>query len=193
MHQDLAVRKSTIAGRGVYALRDFKRGETLRRFGGKVTSVPSLKRIYKKGGAKVSCDAFQIGVRKYLILDEFSVCINHSCSPNTAFKGERELVAIKPIKKGDEIFYDYSATEWTPRDYTEYNHSMWPMNCKCGSAHCRKLITCFAYLPKAVQRKYLAGTIQDHIREKLKLPADKQRCDVCEKRISEFKKHSLHR
>ncbi len=184
----LVVGISTISGRGVFAGKDFKPGETICRFAGRIVSVDDLRRIYKTRAAKVSCDALQVGVRKYLLIDEPFVLINHSCSPNAAFKNERTLVAKKRIRKGEELFYDYSATEWTPRDYTEYNHAMWPMRCTCGSRNCRGLIACFPYLPKRLQRAYLAGTIQDHVRKKLDLPETARRCDVCEARIAASKK-----
>ena len=189
----IIVGKSGVSGRGVFAGKDFKRGEIICRFTGTVVSIEDMKRIYKRGKSKVSCDAFQIGARKYLLIDEPFVLINHSCDPNTAFKGERTLVARKAIKKGDELFYDYSTTEWTARDYTEYDCRMWPMRCGCGTRSCRGLITCFPLLPKATQKKYLAGTIKSYIRANMKLPEPEHHCAVCEARLVAFRKRAAAR
>ncbi|PIN96683.1 SET domain-containing protein-lysine N-methyltransferase [Candidatus Pacearchaeota archaeon CG10_big_fil_rev_8_21_14_0_10_31_9] len=55
--------------------------------------------------------------------------INHSCSPNAEFDikgGKVWIVAIKNIKKGEEITYDYG-----------YDLENWHEHpCKCGSENC---------------------------------------------------------
>ncbi len=55
--------------------------------------------------------------------------INHSCNPNAEFDIKKErvwIVAIKNIKKGEEITYDYG-----------YDIENWQDHpCKCGSKNC---------------------------------------------------------
>ena len=55
--------------------------------------------------------------------------INHSCNPNAEFdvkEGRVWIVAIKNIKKGEEITYDYG-----------YDIENWQdHSCKCGSKNC---------------------------------------------------------
>ncbi len=76
-------------------------------------------------------------------LDDY---INHSCNPNSGLiiKNEKvNLIAIKNIKNGKEITYDYSTT---------INEDNWKMRCNCGSKICRKIIKDFKYLPKNIKK-----------------------------------------
>lgn len=57
---------------------------------------------------------------------------NHSCDGNLGFDKYGDFIAIKNIKKGEELCYDYGLIESNP-DYK--------MTCKCKSRNCRKIIT----------------------------------------------------
>lgn len=56
---------------------------------------------------------------------------NHSCDPNAAFDEAGNLVAIKHVRAGTEITWDYGTLEKNPA---------FRMECKCGSPKCRKVI-----------------------------------------------------
>lgn len=56
------------------------------------------------------------------------------------------MVAIKDIRRGDEITWDYS---------TWQDEKDWKMNCNCGSKNCRGIISRFRVLSKNIQRKYI--------------------------------------
>ena len=56
---------------------------------------------------------------------------NHSCSPNTAYKG-LNVLSIRPILKGEELTLDYAFL---------LDENMEPFICNCGNANCRGLIT----------------------------------------------------
>jgi len=75
--------------------------------------------------------------------------INHSCDPNSYVKtvqGVRTLLAMRQIKKGAEITYDYAIN-----GYYETSNP-----CNCGAKNCRKILNCdFFQLPEALQQKYL--------------------------------------
>ena len=58
--------------------------------------------------------------------------MNHSCNPNVAFNNKYDFIALRKIKKGEELVWDYG--------YDEHNPTF-KMNCVCGSNHCRKVIT----------------------------------------------------
>lgn len=181
MESALIVKKSSVDGTGVFAGRDFEVGETICMFGGQRVSVQELRDKIALGRDDLSCDSFQLGEREYLLLDEPYVYVNHSCVPNAGFKNETEMVALVDIKKGDELFFDYSTTEWTPQEFTEYDYSEWPMPCRCGTVSCRRLVTCFVCLPEEVRERHLErGVLQDYIKEKASRPLDAQRCYVCE-------------
>jgi len=93
-------------------------------------------------------------------LDDF---FNHPCNPNSGLKiqnGKAILVAIKNIKSGEEITWDYSTT---------MNEDDWEMDCVCGSKNCRGRIRDFKYLPENVQQKYInLRIVPKYILENLK-------------------------
>lgn len=79
--------------------------------------------------------------------------VNHSCNPNSGLmiQGKRAiLVAIKNIRKSEEITMDYSTT---------MDEDDWEMDCKCQSKNCRKRIRDFKYLPKETQQAYMVWGI----------------------------------
>lgn len=182
--QNFTIKKSTIQGKGAFAAKPIKKGELICIMRGKRFSMKELETIYREGNKRMGVDPLQVGVRSYILLDDPYNLINHSCDPNVAIQGENKLVAIKNIREGDEIAYDYSAVEWTPQEYPPYYTGSWPMLCKCGTKTCREVVGCFNYLPKSLQNKYIKlNAVPEHILKKIKLPIEKQRCLVCEKRF----------
>ena len=75
----------------------------------------------------------------------FSRFINHSCDPNSGIRGRQNVVAMKNIKKGEEVTIDYSITDDDPK---------WKMECRCGTKRCRKTIRSIQFLPKELIKKY---------------------------------------
>lgn len=74
--------------------------------------------------------------------------LNHSCRPNTAVRG-RELIALRPIGRYEELSFDYETTEW---------HMAEPFTCRCGNCGGRS-VRGFAFLPaeeRERRRPYLA-------------------------------------
>ncbi len=181
MNQHLIVKKSPIEGSGIFAGKDFKKGERICFMRGKAVNFATYATLHKKGNIRVSADPLQVGLLKYITLHDPFNLINHSCNPNAWMKGEQTLVALKPIRKGEEITYDYSSVEWTPQAYPPYYTDGWPMCCRCGSSSCRRKISCFPYLPKQVRAKYIVKKIvPNHIMKKLSWPIEQKRCFVCE-------------
>jgi len=54
------------------------------------------------------------------------------------------LVAMRDIKKDEEITFDYSMI----------TADGWPLECSCGSPSCRKLIGNYRDLPDELKKKY---------------------------------------
>lgn len=178
---DLVAGKSTIDRNGVFAGREFKKGDAVYTLTGKEIDIPSIERIYLNGLTRISTDGFQLSDERYMFLDTFSGYINHSCNPTCGVVKNGNLIALHDIHIGDEITYDYSSVEWTPLEYRAYDPREWPMVCRCGQSECRRLVTCFPCLPDVVRQKYIdAGMIPDHIKAKLLLPYEKTRCRTCE-------------
>lgn len=179
------IKESPIEGRGVFAAKDFEPGETICTFFGTKISVLDLIAKTASDSTRLTCDAFQVAEKEYLIIGSPYVYINHSCEPNSGFRGTGVLVAAREIRKGEEIVYDYSVTEWTPQEYTNYDYTEWPMPCRCGQSSCRKLVACFPCLPAPLREKYLdQNLIQDYIKAKASKPLEYQRCFICEKVLS---------
>ncbi len=57
---------------------------------------------------------------------------NHACNGNLGFDENGNFIAIKNIKKGEELTYDYGLVESYP---------YFIMMCECKGRKCRKLIT----------------------------------------------------
>ncbi len=116
-------------GKGIFAGENIGEDEEIFTINGKVIStfyIPFLSWIGKRW--------IGIGRNKWIKpnKDNFIYYTNHSCSPNSEIKDKVKLIALRDIKKLEEITFDYSKTEADP---------YWKMECKCGSKNCKKVIT----------------------------------------------------
>jgi SET domain-containing protein len=143
MDEKIIIKKSK-HGKGVFAARDIKKGEKIQEFTGNIIDYDDFPKDYDPENDHY----VQVDKRKYMgPSGNADDIFNHSCDPNAGLRINKEvfLVAIKDIKKGDEITWDYSTT----RDEDE-----WEMNCSCGSIICRKKVRDFKYLPREIQLRY---------------------------------------
>jgi len=138
--------KETENDKGIFSNKKFKAGDIILEFQGKFFTFASLPTPYNE----VEDHYVQIGEDLYMgpsgREDDF---FNHSCDPNDGLKIKDEkvfLIAVKDIKKGEEITWDYSTT----MDEDEFE-----MICNCGSKNCRKIIRDFKHLPKQLRQKYI--------------------------------------
>ena len=119
------------AGRGVIALRDFKAGDTLLEFKGKLCALDQLP----KPEDKESDYYLQIGPNLFIgPSGEVDDYVNHSCRPNCDIQvvGTRAfLIARHAIIVGEELTFDYASTMY---------NDPWTMKCKCGYPECRQII-----------------------------------------------------
>lgn len=149
-------------GLGVFAGEDIKKGETIKVFDGEVIDFAETEERIKEGDENRT-DTLQVGLELDMDLNEESRSFNHSCDPNAGFRGISELIAMRDIKKGEEITYDYSATVGP-----NVPDSLWEMPCTCGTDNCRKVIGNVLTIPKEQLNKYReAGTLQDYILKEL--------------------------
>ncbi len=135
-------------GRGLFATRHFRRGETLMRVEGRVVHHSVL---WKRGGSFAS-NCYRFGPNSYLDPgDHPSRYVNHACAPNIGLRKENNrlfLFVAAPVRAGAELLLDYSTTLG--------DDDIWTMRCNCGGAACRKTVRRFGALPAAVKRDYLA-------------------------------------
>ena len=130
------VKKSKIDKKGLYANCDIKKGTKIIEYKGKIISVKKSAEDPKFDNDKA---IYLFNINKRFDLDgdfRFNTArlINHSCSPNCEVLGEGLKVwvyAIKDIKKGDELSYDYGFS--FDEDFKNYP-------CRCGAKNCVKFI-----------------------------------------------------
>lgn len=134
------VGNSKIAGKGLFASKNIKKGEVVFIMKGEVIKMNAHNKD------RILALPNIVGIDKDLWIDpvEPYVFINHSCDPTTSVKGRVTYVALKNIKKGEEITFDYSISE----------DSSWTMKCSCGSYCCRKIIRGTRQLPPSFFKKY---------------------------------------
>lgn len=136
-------------GKGIFAKKDIKKGEFISSFeGGKVYFAKKASDLPNAPPKKVREHTVQFAKNKYMFKQSntksLANCINHSCNPNCGIKKLLRIVAMRKIKKGEELTWDYDMTE----------NSDWKMKCKCESRNCRKIIRGYRYLPQSFRRKY---------------------------------------
>ena len=109
----LEIRKSSIQGRGLFALQDIPWGKKIKEYAGKIISDKEAKKRAKKGASAI----MELGENENI--DGFdegngAAYANHSRENPTCFllrqKGKIWLVAgIEGIKAGEELTYDYGS------------------------------------------------------------------------------------
>ena len=144
MSKNVIVKAAGKKGKGVFALKDFQKDELILYITGEVAEINNPHSLSKYD--LDHCFPFdrEGKLYKYVLPNDPWQYLNHSCNPNAGIKNNRDLVAMKPIKKGEEICFDYSMN----------NIDDWTMKCHCGSKNCRKIISTFASLDEETKKKY---------------------------------------
>jgi SET domain-containing protein len=144
LDQPFVVKKSRIAGRGAFATRNIEKGERIVEYLGERVSHAEADARYDDHASEAH-HTFLFTVNRSIVIDAYvdgndARFINHSCDPNCESEIERGRVfidAIRNIKKGEELFYDYAyvrdGTE-TPKDEVGL------YGCRCGTKKCRGTI-----------------------------------------------------
>jgi SET domain-containing protein len=142
-------------GRGVFALENIAKGTVIHVLGGETISLNDFVQRVNSGTENPN-DPLQVGMRTYIDCDDLSRSFNHSCDPNAGLRKRSELFALRPILKGEQITFDYSAT---------IAPTLWKMSCHCGSENCRKIIGDVRSIPHAQLAKYKRlGAIQRYMK-----------------------------
>ncbi len=134
-------------GKGVFARTKIVKDEKIMEFRGETMKKIELPSPY----TEVKDLYVQIGKDLYMGpsggADDF---VNHSCDPNVALTidgNQVVLAAIKDIREGEEITWDYSTT---------MDEDEWEKDCMCDSRTCRRRIRDFKHLPESVRGTYCA-------------------------------------
>ncbi len=136
----LQVRRSSVHGRGVFALRPLSEGERLIEYKGEVIewdeamrrhphdpSDPNHTFYFHLDDGRVIDGAYQGNSARW---------INHACDPNCEAQedaGRIFIYALRDIAPGEELFFDYRLVldeRYTPKVKKQYA-------CHCGASNCR--------------------------------------------------------
>jgi len=151
------VRSSGALGRGVFALRGYKSGETV------------IKGVVDKVIENRGEHTFTVhGV--HVVLAGPACLVNHSCDPNCMHvfnvSGAFDFVARRDIGAGEQITHDTSAYEYEVEHFSQ--------KCLCGSDNCRGKVKGWKDLTRQEQesiREYTIPFLQ-HILDVEVLPND---------------------
>ncbi len=127
------VKKSNIDKRGLYASKNIKTGEKIIEYIGRLISKKEAETNSKFDNKK---DIYLFNINEKWDLDgdyrwNTARLINHSCNPNCEVEGKGlklSIVAIKDIKKDEELSYDYGFS-YSKEDLKNFV-------CRCGSKKC---------------------------------------------------------
>ena len=114
-------------GCGVFAKADITKDELISLRGGRIIGADDLDPTMPRFTQRI----LQLDEGLYLLTAEEpepNDCFNHSCEPNLGFFGQIGLVAMRDIKAGEELTFDYAMSDGSPYDEFE---------CHCGLPHCR--------------------------------------------------------
>ena len=126
------IKKSNIDNQGLYASQSIKSGKVVIKYKGKIITKKETDTNPKYDNDKA---IYLFNLNKRYDLDgDFKYntarLINHSCNPNCEVEGKGLklwIVAIRDIKKGEELSYDYGFGY--DKDYKQFV-------CKCGAKNC---------------------------------------------------------
>ena len=142
-------RTSRISGNGMFAREPIKNGEAVCIVGGTVMTdeeFVAFQATYR------NYNAIQIDDHLHLVEDPqvtltLEGSMNHSCDSSTWMADEATLVARRDLKPGEEATVDYAL-------FTTQSNWMLDRRCRCGSPHCRRIITGDDWMREDVQERY---------------------------------------
>jgi len=142
-------RTSRISGAGMFAREQIKKGETVCIVGGTVMTDDEFEAFQ---AAHRNYNAIQIDDHLHLVEDpevtrNLEGSMNHSCDSSTWMEAEATLVARRDIGAGEEATVDYAL-------FTTQSNWMLDARCRCGSPHCRRIITGDDWRREDVQERY---------------------------------------
>lgn len=136
----IEARNSPIHGMGVYAVAPIKKGTRIIEYLGERISHAEADRRYELKGEDDGHTFLFIASNRTVIdagvNGNDARFINHSCDPNceTVIENSRVFIdAIRNIKPGEELGYDYQLT-WESTDDPE---ELALYACRCGAKKCR--------------------------------------------------------
>jgi len=129
---------NSIAGYGIYANRDIRKGEVIFKGEGRAQRIITKRFVEKHWNENEKLHfrryAYPISDEVFILWDDDPsewAPQNHCCTPNTEFDG-LNVLAICDISKGQELTLDYA---------NFLDEHMEPFDCQCGTKKCRGKIS----------------------------------------------------
>ena len=131
------MRRSPIAGRGLFATAPITVGTLVSRLGGRLVPTAALRELLAAEARDPDhryVDTITVDTDLHLVLPPGrpNGYGNHSCEPNLWWVGPYELAARRDIATGDELTNDYATSTADPG---------FAMACSCASGQCRGVVT----------------------------------------------------
>lgn len=164
LHLHLEVRETKKQGKGVFAKKPVRKGERLAILGGDIMlidEIDNLPQELQDYPMQIE-ERFVLGARTPTPEPEDTDFFNHSCNPNAGFKGQIFLVALRDIRKDEEITFDY-AMILSPSVGSDIKGDM---DCNCGTKKCRKKITDDDWKIPALRNRY-HGYFSQYLQERI--------------------------
>jgi uncharacterized protein len=153
------VRESRIHGRGLFAIADIAKDETVAVKGGHIVDRKTLR---EKIAPQLGPVEIQIDDDLFIapVTDEerelSMLYSNHSCDANLGIRGQITFVAMRDIRAGEELTHDWAMTD--DDSYT--------IECNCGAPNCRKILTGKDWQRPELQKRY-AGYFSAYLTRKI--------------------------
>jgi uncharacterized protein len=165
----IELRPSPIHGIGLFAARTIAKGTVIGRETGFIHerfyawfTWREFERFDRPLQRKVRqiCTLEPDGFYAPLDFDLLPTCwyMNHSCAGNIGFNRGEDFVAIRRIRSGEELTYDYGLVETDPR-------TRW--HCSCGRKLCRGVVTGNDWKEPGLQRR-MGGYFHPYVRNTLR-------------------------
>ena len=112
----VSIEASTVSGRGAFAIKKIREGATIER-------CPALEVTDRDvGGELVNYVFYGSNEKARLVVMGYGMLFNHSFTPNVAYYLEESgigpelvLYALRDIRKGEELYYNYGEAWWSTR------------------------------------------------------------------------------
>ena len=136
----IQVRKSGVHGKGVFSVAPLKRGELVIEYKGEIIDWEEALRRHPHDPTDPD-HTFYFHIDEHNVIDakhggNAARWINHACTPNCEadeVDGRIFITALRKIKPGTELFYDYGLIIDEP--YTKKLKKQF--ECRCGTKDCR--------------------------------------------------------
>lgn len=149
-------------GKGIFAKDDIPKDEIVAVSGGYIMTWDECKQLPQ------NLEYLSYQVEEHLFIGvkrddevEDNQMFNHSCDPNLGQRGQLSMVAMRDIRKGEELTCDYATILCRIDGY-----DLFEMECECGSENCRGVITDDDWKRPELQEKY-KGYFQFFLEEKI--------------------------